>query len=308
MRARLRAAGRALSATFAGRCLAELVRVQFLDRGMALAAQAFTALIPLLILLGSFAPSGQEDVVPTAVIRRFRLGADAADAVRAVFSSSGHASAGALSAALLVFSGVSFTRRLQRLYLEVWEQPRAGGARGAASALLGLAVFLAGVVLLFLTRALARVLPSGWLLSAPATAVAAVLLWTSVPWLLLDRRIGWRRLLPTGVLAAAGTAAYGLATAVYMPRLFESYSVRYGLFGVTLALVGWLLSLALVVVCAAVAGVEVDRAPECWARRLRELLRVGAPPAVSARDGAGGGRGSGDPAGRRGAPRRVPGR
>ncbi|MGY1753489.1 YhjD/YihY/BrkB family envelope integrity protein [Blastococcus sp. SYSU D01042] len=287
------------------------MRVQFLDRAMALAAQAFTALIPLLILLGTLAPATQEDLLPEAVIRRFRLSDDAADAVRAVFSASGDATVGAFSVVLLVFSGVSFARRLQRLYGEVWEQPRQGGVRNSLNALLGLTVLLAGVVLLYLTRALARVLPSGWLLSAPATAVAALLLWTSVPWLLLDRRVLWRRLLPTGALAAGGTAAYGVVTAAYMPPLFASYSLRYGLFGVTLALVGWLLSLALIVVCAAGVGAEIDRAPESWARRLRDLLRISRPsagPAVSVPGCDGGGRSTGSPAGRRGGLRRVPGR
>jgi membrane protein len=277
-RSALRAAVRGLRASFAGRCTVALVRAQVVDRAMVLAAQAFTALIPLLILISSLAPAGRDDVVALAVIRRFRLGADAAHAVRAVFSSPGVASIGILSVVLLVSSGVSFTRRLQRTYVEVWRLPRASGVRNSVNALLGLTALVAEVVLLSFTRAFTAALPSGWVLGAPLSAGLTLLLWTSAPWLLLDRRVAWRRLLPTGALAAFCTTAYGVATAVYMPRLFESYSRRYGLFGVTLAIVGWLLCLAMIVVCTAVVAAEFDRAPERWARRLRDRLRLGPPP------------------------------
>jgi membrane protein len=276
-RSELRSAVRGFQSSFAGRCLGALLRANVLDRAMALAAQAFTALIPLLILIGSLAPAGREDVVPSAIIRRFRLGGDAATAVRSVFSSPGGASIGVLSVVLLVFSGVSFTRRLQRTYVEAWELPRVGGLRNSVSALLGLTALLVAMALLSLGRAVAA-LPSGWVLGAPLSALAALLLWTSVPWLLLDRRVHWRRLLPTGALAAACTAAYGAATAVYMPRLLASYSLRYGLFGVTLALVGWLLCVSLIVCCTTVIAAEFDRAPDRWARRLRGRLRIGSDP------------------------------
>ena len=110
------------------------------------------------------------------------------------------------------------------------------------------------------------------------------MLWTSVPWLLLDRRIPWRRLLPAGALTAVGAGIYGVATTIYMPRLMESNSERYGLFGVTLSLVGWLLCIALIMVAATVVAAEFDRAPERWARRLRarfgiEAARRGRPEA-----------------------------
>jgi membrane protein len=59
----------------------------------------------------------------------------------------------------------------------------------------------------------------------------------------------------------------------------ESYSRRYGLFGVTLALVGWLLCVSLIVVVATIVAAEFDRAPEPWARRLRSRLGLATGPA-----------------------------
>jgi membrane protein len=63
---------------------------------------------------------------------------------------------------------------------------------------------------------------------------------------------------------------------VYMPRLFETYSQRYGLFGVTLALVGWLLCISFIVVAATVVAAQFDRDDDSWARGLRARLRM--PP------------------------------
>ena len=54
-----------------------------------------------------------------------------------------------------------------------------------------------------------------------------------------------------------------------MPRLMTSYSERYGLFGVTVALVGWLLCIAFIIVGSTVVAAEFDRAPDAWATRLR---------------------------------------
>jgi membrane protein len=254
---------------------------------MAIAAQAFTALIPLLILVGALAPVDHKDVVADALIGRFRLGGDAATAVRQVFDHPAGASTGVLSVLLLVFSGVSLNRRLQRMYQQAWDLPPNKGLRNAVNATLGLATLVVEIALLYFARSLVRPLPAGWVLGLPLSAAAAVLLWTTIPWLLLDRRLRWVRLLPAGVLTAACIAVYGVATTLYMPQLFETYSRRYGLFGVTLALVGWLLCVSVIVVAATVVAAQFNRADEAWATRLRTRLRMtpvddhGAPVGVT---------------------------
>jgi membrane protein len=81
--------------------------------------------------------------------------------------------------------------------------------------------------------------------------------------------------MPTGALTAACAGVYALATTVYMPRLMATYSLRYGLFGVTLALIGWLLCIAFIFVGTTVLAAEFDRAPDRWATRLRDRLGLG---------------------------------
>jgi membrane protein len=277
------ALGRRLRSSFLGRCLGTFLDMQGIDRAMVVASQAFTALIPLLMLVSALAPAGDRNVVADGLVRRFELTGTAADAVQQVFAPSEQATTGVLGAVLLLFSGVSLTRRLQRMYQQAWRVPPRAGVRGSVGAALGLGALLVELALLYLARSIVGSLPLEWVLGAPLSLLASLLLWTSVPYLLLDRRVRWRRLLPAGALAAVAASAYSLATTIYMPRLLEDYSQRYGLFGVTLALIGWLLCMAFIVVASTVLAAELDRAPEPWARRLR--LALGSEQAPRTADG-----------------------
>jgi membrane protein len=249
--------------------------MQGIDRAMAFAAQAFTALIPLLLVVSAVSPSDRRDLVSDAIITKFALAGGAEQAVEQLFARPGESAIGVLSLVLLLFSGVSLTRRMQRMHLQVWRLEPLPGVRGSLNAAVGLTALLIEIALLSLARTFVRDLPFDWLLGAPVSLLASLVLWTSVPWLLLDRRIPWRRLLPAGALTAVGTSIYGVATTIYMPRLMETNSERYGLFGVTLSLVGWLLCIALIVVAATVVAGEFDRAQEPWAGRLRARLGLG---------------------------------
>ena len=264
-----------LKATFLGRCVTAFLEMKGIDRAMAISAQAFTALVPLLLLTSALAPSGGSSGASAALVRRFHLTGESARVAQEVFARPAGSSVGLLSAVILLFSGVSFTRRVQRMYLEVWRVPPRPGVGGSINAAFGLAALLLELVLLSSLSSLIRHLPLGNLLTYPLSILASLVLWTSVPWLLLDRRVHWRRLLPGGALAAVCAAGYSVATSVYMPRLIESYSRRYGLFGVTLSLIGWLLVTALIVVSATVVAAEFDRAQEPWARRMRARLLKG---------------------------------
>jgi uncharacterized BrkB/YihY/UPF0761 family membrane protein len=270
----LRDLARRLETTFVGRCVGEFVALQGIDRAVVIASQAFTALIPLLLLVSALAPPAPGDVAATALVQRFHLKGDAAAAVQHVFASSGSTSIGAFSAALLLFSGMSLTRRMQRMYQQAWRVDGRGGIGRALQAVLGLTALVIGIGLLSWARALTESLPMGDVLLVPVSALAGSVTWVLVPWLLLDRRVAWRRLVPAGVLTGLCTAAYGIVSVVYIPRLMETYSRRYGLFGVTLALVGWLLCIAVIIVAATAVAAELDRAEEPWARRLRATLRI----------------------------------
>jgi membrane protein len=281
----LRTAGRRLETTLLGRSIGSFVALQGIDRATAIAAQAFTALIPLVLLASRLSPARQRGPVSDVFIRKFRLEGSAADAVRELFAHPSDASTSIFSVVLLVFSGVSLTRRMQRMYQDAWQLPPRRGVKGSLNAALALAVLLVEVGLLILIRTLVGALPAGWALSGTISVLGSLLLWTAIPWLLLDRRVSWRRLVPTGVLTATCAGVYALATPVYMPRLISTYSLRYGLFGVTLALVGWLLCVAFIFVTTTILAAELDRAADPWATRLRNRLGLGQRPGDRAAEG-----------------------
>jgi membrane protein len=188
-----------------------LLRFNVVDRSLALGAQAFGALIPLMMMLES-AQSGDASLA-SDLIERFDLRGDAAEVVREAFTATeGHTTITVFSVLVLVVSVLSFTRRLQRLYEETWEfAPR--GLRGTGSGLLWLVCFGAYVSL---HPALDQIVAQrrGVVLSLTGAFLAGLF----TPYLLLGRRLHWGRLVLQGALTAAGLAALGIWSAIYTCR------------------------------------------------------------------------------------------
>jgi uncharacterized BrkB/YihY/UPF0761 family membrane protein len=266
-----------LEETFLGRCVRTFIVFQGVDRAMVIASQAFTALIPLLILSSALTPASDQDVVAEALVTRFGLSGDAAAAMDALFTPVEPGSVGVVSVLLLLVSGVSLTRRMQRMYIAAWQLSLRTGVRATLNATLGLAVLIVEIGLLYGVRSLVRDSPLE-LLALSVSMLLGLVLWSSIPWLLLDRQISFRRLLPGGGLTALATSIYGLVSAVYMPRMMETYSERYGLFGVTIALVGWLLCVSFILVTATVIAAEFDRAYVSVNRRGSSPSELRTPP------------------------------
>lgn len=267
--------------SFLGRCVRRFVDIAGIDRSMVLASQAFTSLIPLLILVATWAPAARQTVVGDSIVRKFHLEGDAAAAVSQLFAipEGATSTVSAFSALLLLISGTSFTRRFQRMYRAAYEQEKAGVRSGVYSTL-GLFVLLAEVCVLYGARALVAYLPLSWLLAIPVGLITGAMLWTSIPYLLLNRQVHWRRLVAGGAVAAVGTGIYSVATAVYMPDQMERYTQEFGLFGVTIALIGWLLAVAFILVGAAVVGAEFDRCLAPWAVAVKTRFRLEDPAVV----------------------------
>jgi uncharacterized BrkB/YihY/UPF0761 family membrane protein/uncharacterized membrane protein YvlD (DUF360 family) len=279
--------------SFPGRCALRFIQMTGIDRSMVLASQAFTALIPLLILVATWAPASEGDVVGDTIVKKFGLEGDAAEAVQQLFHVPEAASSpvSTFSAVLLLISGTSFTRRFQRMYRSAYHQEKAGVRSGLYSTL-GLFVLLAEVFVLYGARALVGYLPFSWLFTLPISILTGTILWTSIPYLLLNRQVHWRRLVAGGLLAAVATAVYSVATTIYMPELIDRYTKEFGLFGVTIALIGWLLVIAFILVGSAAVASEFDASLAPWAVALKTRFRLEDPalerPAPTAEDLAGG--------------------
>jgi len=231
------------------RSLSRFVELQGMDRSMALAGQAFAALMPLLIVVGAATPAGGEDLVE-GIIKRVDLSGDAAETLRAAVAAPAEVydSVSVTGALLLVISALSFTRALQRLYILAWRlQPL--GMRGNKWGLAWLAAFSVvcslqpGVVSLF-----------NGALAVAVTIALSCALWLFTPWILVGKAIPWRRLVPQAVLTSFGLGVLTVASAIYLPRALASAASQFGFIGVGFAMLSWLFLVSFVLVAAAALG------------------------------------------------------
>ncbi|HKE49927.1 MAG TPA: YhjD/YihY/BrkB family envelope integrity protein, partial [Actinomycetes bacterium] len=217
-----------------------------------------TAFVPLLIVIASLLPG--ESGVGDGLIQRFHLSGESAEAVRTLFARPPD-SGGALALGgilLLIFSSLSLARSMQRAYEAAWQLPP--GLRGTLNGAAALSVLLTQLILLSLLASLLRGIPAGSAITFILRACLAVGLWLLLQHLLLGGRVAWRLLVPGAIAAAAGQQALSLFSAVWMPNLIERNADRYGVIGVTFALLSWLTVLGILLVAAAVIGAELGGA------------------------------------------------
>jgi membrane protein len=250
------------------RSLDRFVELQGFDRAMALAGQTFAALLPLLIVVGSVTPGGGRDLADGLTDRLNLTGGAATTLNEAVAQpSSVRSTVTVVSGFLLMVSALSFTRALERLYVRAWNLPSLGVAANAWG-LLWLLTYSAYWIL----QPIVVGVFDGLAAKVVTVALSAVL-WLVTPWILVARRIPWRRLVPQAMLTAVGLAALTVAALVYGPHAIESAATRYGFIGVAFALLSLLFCAALVLVVAAAVGATLAEP----ATRLDEADRQTTP-------------------------------
>jgi membrane protein len=149
---------------------------------------------------------------------------------------------------LVAFSALSFSRTLQRVFELTWGLPRRG-MRGTPAGLRWLGVV---VVYVALHPLLGSVLHG--LLGVVLSLAGAFVLWLLTPYLLLDGRVPWRRLVPQAALCAVGMTVLGVGFAIYVPRAMSTSAAEFGAIGVAFTLLSVLWASGFVVVGAAAIG------------------------------------------------------
>ena len=151
----------------------------------------------------------------------------------------------------------SFTRGLQRVYLDVWQLPpqRFEAIVRRATWILGFVLYSA---LLGPVRSLEvrNSLTVAYLVTLAALGTA---LWVFTPWILLGRRVPWRRLLPTGILTSVCVTVYTAVSTQTLPAIMTHNALRYGQIGIAFGLVTWLFVYSAIVVTAVIAAGVWDR-------------------------------------------------
>jgi membrane protein len=233
------------------RSLGRFLELEGFDRSMALAGQAFATLLPLMIVFGTVAQGSSEEVADD-LIDRLDISGSAADVLRQTVSQPPESGLSVVGGVLLVISALSFTRAMQRLYVRAWRlEPL--GLRGNVWGLLWLAVFIA-----FWSLQPAVVELFEGVTALVVSLAVSTLLWLSTPWLLVARRISWRRLLPQAFLTAVGMAGLGAGAAIYLPRAVASASSEFGVLGVAFTLLSLLFAFSFVLVVTAAFGASLS--------------------------------------------------
>jgi membrane protein len=250
------------------RWLRRYFEIRGTDRALVLASQCFTALFPLIIVVATLLSSSDGEVLAERINERFHLTGTAADAVRTLFERppGAQSAIGVGSVVLLVVSGLSLARSLQRTYEAAWRLPPLG-LRGTVNGLAGLAILLSQILLLSLVAGLLRDRTGSVVLSVLRAALA-VGLWLLLQSVLLGRRVPLRRLLPGALVAGVGQQVITAGSALWMPVLITTNTSRYGIIGVAFALLSWLLVIAVMLVGAAVVSAELGEGDVVAPREL----------------------------------------
>src|SRR3954447_10423480 len=132
------------------RVFRRMVAINGYDRALALSAQAFVGVVPMLVVISALAPDPVRESAGPALVADLGLSGDAATAMAALVDEPpGAETITILGGVLLVVSVLGFTRALQRTYLAAWGLPSMG-LRGYARGLLSSAALISGFAALLL--------------------------------------------------------------------------------------------------------------------------------------------------------------
>lgn len=222
--------------TYPGEVVQRFFHLQLTDKALGLSAQAFIALLPLLMVIISVVLRSNGELVGTFIIDRFALDGVTRQAVISLFQTSTTVAAVSwLAIALTVLSALSLARRLAGVYASIFDAPKLPGRnlwRAFLWILLQIVMIsgVAGLRELWRNEGTAFSMLAGLLLLVlwgVGDALGVSLLVPSVP---------WRQLVAVGVLSGIGRLALTSWAIFYMPRALESQAIQYGAIGVTFAL------------------------------------------------------------------------
>lgn len=239
------------------------VAVQAVDRGVAIGAHAFTAIVPMLMVYSVVRPQRDASTFAERVIARFDLDSPSADAIREALTphTLEGSSVSVIGLLLLVIAALSFTRAVQRLNESAFGlAPR--GFRGTGAGLLWLAVFLIPTTIRPLVSEL-----DGHAERIVLALLISIAFWTATPTVLTGRRISAKTALPAGLIAAIAMTALSTASAIWLPHSVTTSAAQYGVIGVAFAFVSWLVGAGLTLAASTVSGAVIAEA--IAARRAR---------------------------------------
>ena len=250
----VRAGVRSAAGRFVMRTLRDLRDLELFDRAMTLAAQAFTSILPIIIVAGSLrgALNPEADAV---FAQSLNLDDHTAELVQESMpqQTGGVSVAQVVGALLLIIAATSFARALERCFRRIWNTPKAS-IRFAWRWVAAIVAVVIGIVLVIATRSVMRGTGAVSVAQFIVESLIWFLLWWISSWVVINRSVSLRALLPGSVLAGLGFAVASLIGRVYLPAVLASSADQFGVLGLAFSYIGWLFVLMAVFLVAATIG------------------------------------------------------
>jgi membrane protein len=234
------------------------------SRVAAIALDVFVALVPLTILMTAFLHEGGGHTYGSLLVKAFTLQGRTATVVNHAFGldADSRRAASAVAIGSFVVAGFDLTNALQVTYDRAWQVASRTGIGSGLRGLLWLALAAGYQLVLTIVGAIAGDSPwSEALAVVLALFPIGVLFWLLTPALLLNRKLGWRDLLPGAVVCTIGQIGLQETASLFVPSTISQYYNLFGQFGVAIALLFWVWLSALLWVSAAVVNAVM------WERR-----------------------------------------
>ena len=215
---------------------ASFIKLEIFDRSMSIAAQFFTSVFPIVIMLATW--FGGND---SRLVSSLGLPGETEQLLDEAMAGQSATAFGVVGVVVVIASATSLSRALTRAFAAIWDLPRPHIK--VVNAWRWVAVVMTLVLALVFVRAFTRAtddLPPPGFWQITASLVFDVGVTVFVTWILLAGAIRVRRLLP-------GAALFGLVmlfirpvSTHWLPQYLDSSADRYGSFGVAFTYLAWL--------------------------------------------------------------------
>lgn len=226
-------------------------RVELFDRSMTIAAQLFTCIFPILILLATFATRRDSDRIADAV----SMPEESRMLLEEAVTAAGDAAFGIVGVVVVVVTATGVSRALTRAFAAIWELPRPKSS--PRSVWRWIAVVLALAFSLLAVRGLGRVVSGVPPEAVWPTAVSIgsdLAMAMFVPWILLSGLVRARLLLPGALIMALVMLAARPVIAAWLPEALETSADRYGSIGVAFTYLAMLYTVSFTLMATAILG------------------------------------------------------
>lgn len=239
-----------------------MVSVNIFDSATRIAAQCFLTAVPLLFVVGAYAPTAVREQVSTSVSAVFGLTGQAKDEVKQAFQPPPddlRQATGLVGLLMVLLSATAVSRAVQRLCRRAWLLPRAGAKIAPWRWLAWIALWLGALVV-------QGVLHNGFGqgvvgLGIPVILVMQAAMWWWTQHLLLAGVVRWAPLLPGAVITAIAVSGLSVTAHFYMPRALNRALADYGSAGSVFILLSWLIIVCVAVAIGLSAGAVLSQEP-----------------------------------------------